>query len=264
MLCSGLVVSVALAFAHAQVGSTIENVELPTLAGGKQSLLTNASANVFIFFKPGQEHSRTTMAQIAALGRELSTNAVHWVAIVSDSIPKTNAEAEVEAAGLTMPVLIDTGDSLYGKLGVALEPVTGITDQDHKLVAYQPFTKVNYIAVIRARIRHLLKEITDDELAQVLNPPAATQGGDAAAVHLRLKLAEKLYQAKSYDKALETVKIAIEKDPTVAAAHVLLGQILAAQNNCPAAFGAFDEAAKLDPTNAAALAGKKACAPAAP
>lgn len=246
-------------FAHAQVGSLIEDVEMPSLDGGRQPLLSDAAVNVFIFFKPGQEHSRATMAKIARLEKETAGKSVRWVGIVSDTIPKADAEAEIKEAGILMPVLVDVGDALYGRLGVALQPVVGITDKDHILVAYQPFTKVHYIEVIRARILHLLKEIDDQELAKVLDPPAATQGGDSAAARRRLHLAEKLFQAKNYEKALENVNSAIEKDPTLAAAHALRGEILAAQGRCPEALPAYRRALELDPADARALEGGKAC-----
>ncbi|MBI5385151.1 MAG: tetratricopeptide repeat protein [Verrucomicrobia bacterium] len=251
----------AWAFAHAQVGSTIDNVEMPTLAGGKQFLLSNASANVFVFFKPGQEHSRTTLTQIAASAKDMATQSVHWVAIVSDRFLTPEVEALVQETGLTMPVLIDAGDTLYGKLGVALTPVAGITDKDHKLVAYQPFSKVNYVEVVRARVRHLLKEITDEQLQAVLQPPAATQGGAASVARRYLKLAEKLLQAKNHGKALESVRKSLENDPALAAAHTLLGQILLAQDKPDDARKAFARALELDPNDAKASEGLKATSP---
>jgi tetratricopeptide (TPR) repeat protein len=182
---------------------------------------------------------------------------VHWVGVVSDRIAKGDVETEVKETGITMPVLIDAGDALYGKLGVALEPVVGITDKDRRLVAYQPFTKVNYAAVIRARIRHLLKEITDKELAAVIDPPAALNSDDLATAQRRLKLAERLFEARNYAKALENVNAGIEKDPKLAAAHALRGDILAAQGKFPEASEAFDRALKLDPKDARALEGMK-------
>ncbi len=246
-------------FAHAEVGSVIENIEMPALGGGKQPLLTAAEANVFIFFKPGQEHSRVTMKKIALVEKETAGKSVHWVGIVSDTIPKADVLALVKEAGIAMPVLVDIGDALYGRLGVALQPVVGIADGNRRLVAYQPFAKINYAEVIRARVRHLLKKIDDRELAQALHPPAATQGGNTAAAQRRLALAEKLLQSKNYDKALESVKASIEKDPTLAAAHALQGDILAAKGNCLEALQAFDQALRLDPADARALEGNKAC-----
>ena len=253
-----LCVTAAWAFARAPIGGVIENVELTALDGSKCPLLSNATANVFVFFKPGQEHSRTTMIHLATCEKEMAAQSVRWVAIVSDRFPKAEVEAAVKETGIAMPVLIDAGDALYGKLGVVLSPVLGIADQDHKLVAYEYFTKVNFTEVVRARIRFLLKEINGQELERVLNPPAATPSVDADVARRRLKLGERLFQTKSYDKALENVNKSIEKDATVADAYALKGQIFAAQGNKDAARGAFAEALKLDPANASALEGMKA------
>jgi hypothetical protein len=246
------------AFTHAKIGSVIENVELPALDGSKQLLLSNATANVFVFFRPGQENSRTTMIHLATCEKEMAGKSVHWVAVVSDRYTKAQVEAAVKEIGLTMPVLIDPGDALYGKLGVILCPVLGIADKDHKLVAYEYFTKINFTEVVRARIRYLLKEIDDQQLEQVLNPSGATAGSDADKARRRYKLAEKLYFAKNYAKALENVNDSLEKDQKVAATHALKGQILVALGNREAARAAFAEALKLDPTNATALEGLKA------
>jgi len=245
------------AFAHAQIGSVIDNIALTALDGTPQPLLSNATANVFVFFKPGQENSRATMIHLEACAREMAAKSVRWVAIVSDRFPKADVQTAVQETGLTMPVLIDAGDALYGKLGVVLSPVLGIVDQDHKLVAYEYFTKVNFTEVVRARIRYLLKEIDAQELARVLNPSAAIPGAEAEKARRRFKLAEKLFQAKSYEKALENVNESITKDGTVAVVHALKGQIHVALGNREAARGAFTEALKLDPANASALEGMK-------
>jgi len=249
----------AFAFANAPLGSVIENPEMPTLEGGKHHLLGDANISVFVFIKPGLDHSHTALVQIVECEKEMAGKAVHWSAVVSDRIPKDQVEQEVKATGLAMPVLIDRDDVLYGKLGVILHPVIGITDQDHKLLAYEPFKKVNYGAVIRARIRHALKEITDEELDKTLKPPPAILGGDVSVASRYFKLAEKQFQAGNFDKALESVKKSIEKDPSVAIAHTLLGRILATQGNPAEAVKAFEQALKLDPADVGAIEGRKKC-----
>jgi tetratricopeptide (TPR) repeat protein len=231
---------------------------MPTLAGGTEHLLGDAPANVIFYFRANQDYSRLALKEMTALQKDLAGKSVHWVGVVSDRSDKSAVQAEVKEAGLAMPVLIDVGDVLYGRLGVAQVPVTVICDQQHKLVAYQPFMKVNYATVIRARIRNLLKEISDEELAAVLNPSPSLTDSDEAAASRRLKLATMLFQSKSYDKALESVDASLEKNPT-AAAYALRGDILAAQGKCPDAIPAFGEALKLEPQNARALQGMKSC-----
>jgi tetratricopeptide (TPR) repeat protein len=245
-------------FTHAQIGTLVQDAEMPTLEGGEDHLLTDAKVNVILFFKPSQENSRIALKELAAVEKELAGKPVHWVGVISDREAQ-NAQAAVKEAGISMPVLIDVGDALYGKLGVAQVPVTAMCDQEHRLAAYQPFTRVNYVAIVRARVRNLLKEISDEEMEAVLNPPAAlTDSNDAAALR-RLNLAEKLFEVKSYDKALENVDVSIERNPSVAAAYALRGDILIAQGKCPEAVSAFDRALQLDPRDARALQGMKTC-----
>ncbi|HUC86323.1 MAG TPA: tetratricopeptide repeat protein [Candidatus Acidoferrales bacterium] len=248
----------ALAFANVPIGAVVENATLPALTGGEQSLLSDTNVSVFMFFEPGLEHSNQALAQIAECQKIMADKPIHWCAIVSDRIPKADVEATVEATGLQMPVLIDRGDALYGKFGVVLHPVIGVTDQQRRLVAYQPFAKVNYEAFMKAQIQHALKEITDEELMEVLKPQAAVLGGDASVAHRFFRLAEKQFQSTNYLHALTNVQQSLEKNPT-AEAWSLRGRILLAQGNRPEAQAAFEASLKLDPQNAAAMEGIKTC-----
>jgi len=247
-----------MAFANVPIGAVVENVALPTLAGGEQNLLSDTNVSVFIFINPALEHSNRALVQIAECEKELADKPVHWCAIVSDRVPKAEVEAEVQASGIVMPVLIDQGDALYGKFGVVLHPVVGITDPERRLVAYQPFAKVNYKAVIRSQIRHALKEMTDEELAEALNPPAAALSGQASVAHRYFRLAEKQFASTNYVQALSNIQKSLDQNPT-ADAYSLRGRILEAQGNRPEALAAFEAALKLDPTDASAQEGIKAC-----
>lgn len=240
LICPGTIAS---AFANAPLGSLIEDRVMPTPDGGREHLLGDSAVNVFIFFKPGQPHSEAVARQLGALQKEFAGKSVRWVAVVSDHI----AAASIRQSGLVMPVLVDGGDELYGQLGVVLEPAVGITDREHRLVAYQPYRKINFIESVRAYIRHLLGEIDEQTLARTLTPPPADNGGRTAAAHRRYRLAQKLFQAHQYAKALESSALSLEKDGGVAAYHVLHGQILAALGDTKGARAAYDKALELDP-----------------
>ena len=58
---SALCVFSAWAFARVPLGGAVENVELAALDGARTPVLSNATANVFVFVKPGQENSRSVL-----------------------------------------------------------------------------------------------------------------------------------------------------------------------------------------------------------
>ena len=244
---------------HAQPGTLVPDREMPSLAGGSAHLLSaNSSAEVIVYFRPGQDYSSLVLKEVAALQKELADKPVHWIAVVSDRYDGAAALAMAQQAGITMPVVVDAGDHLYGELGAAQVPVVVLLDKGYRLVAYEAFRKVNYAAVVRARIQYLLREIDENQLSAVLNPPVALTDSEEAAGGRRLLLATRLLEAQSYEKALENVEVSLQRYPT-AAAYALKGQILAAQGKCPEALVAFQQALKLDANNLHAAQGSKSC-----
>ena len=243
-------------------GDPVPDEELPTLDGGRATLLSKRSlANVFVFVRPGHERSAETLRQMAGCEKDLAGKPVNWVAVVSDAFPAEEVRAMVRQAGVRMPVLVDRGDALYSRLGVRVHPLVGLADSKHRLVAWQPYTRINYCEAIKARIRFLLGEIGEAELKNVLEPPVATMpGADPSKVGMRdVNLGRRQLQQKLYDMALASARKALERDPGLAPAHSLMGEVHAAQGDCAAAVKAFDEALRLDPADARALAGKKGC-----
>jgi hypothetical protein len=237
----------------------VPNAQLRTLDGQRHDLLSRtAKANVFIFFRPRQEHSTGTLKQMALCEQEFAGKPVHWVAIVSDSWPAEEVRATVRESGAQMPVLVDEGDALYGKLGVRLHPVIGIVDGAHRLVAYEPFREINYCDRVRAKLRFVLGEITAADVEKAEHPEKATTRTDEGVAHRHLNYARNLVRIGKLDRALDEAQRSLGVMPT-AGAYALQGRILAAQGRCVDAARAFDAALKLKPGNAEALEAKKTC-----
>jgi tetratricopeptide (TPR) repeat protein len=251
-----------LAFANVEVGQQIENEELPTLDGRREMLLSRkALANVFVFFRPGHDRSLRTLEAMAACEKEFADKPVRWVAVVSDSHARDEVRAVAARAGIHMPVLVDEGDRLYGKLGVRLHPVVGIADDKGMLLDYVPFHQINYCDMIRVRIRHALHEVDLAAVERVDHPPKALfpNAVPGAVARRRVTLGEMFLESRQWTKAVEQARIALEKEPMLAAAHALLGRALAGQGKCDEALSAFDQALKLDPGNGSAVEGKRGC-----
>jgi len=247
------------AFYNLKVGERVENAALPTLDGKKGTLLVEGKATVFVFFRGEQETSELALGQIAALHKKLEDRAVHWVGIISDDYGTEDVRALVKRAGLRMPVLIDKGNVLYGRIGVVLHPTVGVTDAKHALTAYEPYRRINYSAVIEARLLRSLGEINDADVDKVLNPPKIPLGGDQQKAARNLKMAEMLYKAKKYDKAVKIAKRSVELAPDLAAAHGLIAASHAATGKCRTAQAAVKKALALDPGDPRALEAHKKC-----
>jgi tetratricopeptide (TPR) repeat protein len=262
-LAAGIWPLVGRAFANVAAGEVLENEDLPTADGRREPFLSHrARANVFIFFRPGQDHSLDTLKAMAACEKEFAQKPVRWVAIVSDGAPRAEVLAAAREAGIRMPVLVDEGDHLYGKLGVRLHPVIGIADGGFKLLDYLPFHKINYCDMIRIRIQRALGEVDQAAVDRVDNPPKALMPDEipGAVARRHIKLGEKLLAAGHFAQAEQNARIAVAQLPDDAPAQALLGRALAAQGKCAEAAPALEKALKLEPKNALAVEGRRSCA----
>jgi tetratricopeptide (TPR) repeat protein len=250
-----LPVGAAEAFRDAPIGAAIANRKMPTLDGRRELLLGTAKASVFVFFRTGQDHSASALRQLAALERELAGKPVRFVGIVSSDDPRDEVDAMVREAGVRMPVLLDENDALYGELGVVLHPSIGIADARHRLAGYQPFRKVNLLDATRGRIQLVLGEITEAQLAAILDPPAAPVAVNRA--HARVKLARRLLGTGAVDAAIQSARAAVALEPATAETHAVLAEALARGGQCEEAAREAALAHRIDP----AAGAPSACTP---
>jgi len=261
-IVSLLMVSPVGARARAEPGTVIENVELKTLTGGKEKLLSNkVKANVFVFFRPNQERSLDALKQMATCEQELAGKSVHWVAVVSSSETAADVTPFVQQAGIKMPVLIDEGDVLYDRLGIRLHPMVGITDGKFKLLAIEQYRQIEYCDVIKGRIKIALGEMTEAELQKIENPDRAAMPGDdpVKKASRDVNMARRLYEIGQYEKAIDRAKKALELAP-VAKGFSLQAEALAKLGRCAEANAMADQALKMDPADPWAPVAKAACA----
>ncbi len=244
-----------------QVGDRVDDVELRTLDGGRDRFLAKgAKANVFVFFRVQQERSLDTMKDLAGCEKEFAGKPVRFVGVVSDAWPAEEVRAFVRDAGVSMPILVDEGDALYGKLGIRLHPVIGIVDAQRRLTAFEPFRQINYCDRVKVRIRLALGEATEADVARVDEPERTVTHTDAGVARRHLNFARQLFRIQQHEKALDEVKKSLAFAPS-ADGYALQGEVLAALRRCPDALRAFDAALRLDPANAVARDGSKRCRP---
>jgi len=248
------------AHARAEPGAPVENVELKTIGGGKAQLLSaKVKANVFVFFRTGQDRSADALRQMALCEKQLAGKSVYWAAIVSGSEATVEVQALVQQAGIRMPVLIDEGDVLYDRLGIRLHPMVGITDGKFKLTAMEPYRQIDYCEIIQTRIKMLLGEADQAALDKVINPEKSPlPGADPMRKAMRdVNMARRLYEIGQYAEAVKFAQKALGVAP-VPHAFTVMGEAYVKLGKCADANNAFEQATKLDPAESAAIAPAKA------
>jgi tetratricopeptide (TPR) repeat protein len=247
--------------ARAAPGTQLENVELRTLAGGREKLLSTAvKANLLVFFRPDGERSLDALKGMAQCERDLEGRPIRWVAVVSGSAPVADVKAVVAASGIRMPVLLDDGDVLYDRLGIRMHPIVAIADGKLTLHALEPYRQIDYCDVVKTRLRVLIGEATQAELDRAVNPDASPlPGSDAAKKAMRdVHMARRLYELGQYEKAVKQAEKALEVAP-VAQAWVVMARAYAKLGRCGDAAKVLDEALRLEPGNADVPAAKALC-----
>lgn len=217
----------AVARAHVAVGTPVEGAEGETLAGVRGALLVPGQVGVLVFFRLEQDRSADTLRRLAECEPSFAGKPVHTVAVVSAAAPRDEVRRLVAASGVRSPVLLDEGDRIYGRLQLRQHPVIVIVDPAGKVHAVEPYQRLRYCEIVRARVRFLLGEVDQAAVDRVVSPERAafpnSVGGGSAARYVKLGDKERL------------------------------------KGDCANAIKAYDNALRLDPGNVAALDGRKRC-----
>jgi hypothetical protein len=244
-----------------ETGQVLGDVTLARIDGGAAPLLDRAAgATAIVFFRTEHERSLETLTRMAECQPQLAGKPVRWVGIVPSDTAAAEARATVEASGMRIAVLVDAGDALYAKLGVRTHPAIAVVDRARKLVAFEPFHERDYCAIVVARVRRALGEISDAEVSKAVAPsPSRLPGDDPTGVARRhVSFGRKLLAAGAYAQAHESARKALSIAP-VPAAWTLEGEIFAAEGRCADALRAFEAALRMDPRDREAAAGRQRC-----
>jgi tetratricopeptide (TPR) repeat protein len=245
--------------AAVEVGTLVDDVELPALAGGKAHLLARGAVNVLIFVKPGHQHCVETLRDLAA--REGKVAGARWIAVLPGDTSAADARGLASSTGVKMPMVLDVGDALYGRLEVKLQPTIVIVDRQGRIAGYEPFREINYGDRVTARIRFTLGEISAAQLAQAEDPARSETHSDQGMAKSRVQFGQKLMDMGQLDMALAEVGKSLAQTPT-SVAYLLQGKILSRQGKCEEATRSYEMALQLEPKNGDVVAEKsRPCPP---
>jgi hypothetical protein len=140
-----------------------------------------ALATVLVFFRPEHAHSIETLRHLAGCTEGIESSSVHFAAVVSSASPPEQVREAVVDAGIRNPVLVDRDDELYARLGVQVHPAVVVLDDEQRLVAQEPWRRVNFCDRVLGKIRYALHEIDLAEVKRMEDPNAPTEAAPRTA-----------------------------------------------------------------------------------
>jgi hypothetical protein len=219
------------AVSRVAVGEVVRSGTVKTLDGRPGQLVSSrALANVLVFFRPGQAYSLETLQGLAGCTEEFAAKPVHFAAVVSSSWPAEQVRESLVEAGVRMPVLVDRDDELYGELGLQVYPAIVVLDAEQRLVANEPFRRVNFCDRVRGKIQYALHEIDLAGVRRTEDPHAATAAsGAAAAPEVIVSARTFVIGSNRFEDPAPAARETLEQEREIAPAHALPADALAEQ-----------------------------------
>ncbi len=198
---------------------------LATLDGGQVSEATLRGRIALIcFWQPGQAYSQRALADLERLYTQYGPRGLLVLAINAGR----NAAPEIGSAGspgqFGFPQALDPGLKAYESFGVIVLPTTVLLDPAGRIVHFWPIHHRAFYGQMTAYVRHLMGEISQEELEAALDPPALPVVPAARKKASRyLNLGRMLMDMGMKDKARQALSQAARADPTFKPPHALLG-----------------------------------------
>jgi peroxiredoxin len=218
---------------------------------GEEITLGNQRGKILIlaFWKRGQDLSEKALTDLERIYQEFRDQGVNVLAINADKASKPEIKGLGTTQNLSYSLASDTEFKAYGQFGVIVLPTTMIIGPKGRLAYYRSIYANDFYDQVRGNVRLLLGEITPAQLARELNPrkiKVESQARKIASLHLAM--ARMLMTENSLKhKAREELEKAVQADPTLREAHILLARLYLKDNEVNKAGVELEEAFKLGP-----------------
>jgi tetratricopeptide (TPR) repeat protein len=239
-----------------QVGDSAPNFELDTLSGGRAELLGgDGKITVILFWGADYEDKRKRAVALLQTLQDINANyAESGVVVTSVNIDRTDEtilKTLVEDNGITVPVLLDKQQEVYGAYGLFVSPTIAIIDRDGTLETAVGYTR-RIGKMTTGRVQVMLGLKTEEELDDEVNPEEVVEVPDNIKKSgIRLNLGRKFLERRLIDMAgVEFVK-AVELNPENAEAHTELGGFYIRKGELEKADSELAEAVRLTPDSPA-------------
>ena len=238
-----------------QVGDPAPNFELDTLGGGRTELLGDGKITVILFWGADYEDKRERAVALLQTLQDIEANyAESGVVAISVNIDRTDEailKTLIEGEGITVPVLLDKQQDVYGAYGLFVFPTIAVIDRDGTLETAVGYTR-RIDKMIIGRVQIMLGLTTEEELDKEINPEEVVEVPDHIKKSvIRLNLGRKFLEKNLTDMAGIEFAKAVELNPENAEAHTELGAFYVRKGELEKADSELAEAVRLTPDSPA-------------
>ncbi len=233
-------------------GDPVRNFTLPALGGGETDVLgAEGQITVILFWGTDSEGKRERAVEILhTLQRIGKSYREQGVVVQSVNIDKDNRDALnqlIKKEGVTVSVLLDENEELYGTYGLFIFPTVAIVDREGRLKTAVGYT-YNISEIIEGEIQIMLGLKTAEELEKEIHPEDMVEAPDnVKKAARRLNLGRKFMETRLLDMAGREFEKAVELDPENAEAHAELGAFYVQKREFDRALHELTAAIELDP-----------------
>jgi tetratricopeptide (TPR) repeat protein len=161
------------------------------------------------------------------------------VAVDTGQSTASEVRAVLASETLSFPVLLDPQRTLYGKIGVIVTPTTLIVDGRGTLEFVLASHPRQFRQVIRARLKHLLGDITSEQLQEELKPTVLAIDHNVAAAWRMYNLGKTLETEGKSKAAMAAYEEAIKRHSSLSEARCALGFLKLSEGDFEAAAQQF-------------------------
>lgn len=235
-----------------QPGNQVPSFTLPTLGGGQATVLGEDGRITVILFWSTDSDSKLKrgvdlLRTLQAIGESYGEQGVTVTSVNVDRDNRDVIRQLIERDGITVPVLLDEKEEMYGAYGLFVLPTVVIVDRDGTLKTAIGYTH-GMGDMVMGDIQILLGLKTVEELKKELSPEEVIEAPDNVKKAQRhLNLGRKLMGKGLMDMAGDEFEKAVQLDPSNAEAHAELGGFHTRRKEYDKALAELEKAVELDP-----------------
>lgn len=239
-------------FRSVNVGDQLPAVTIRPLRGQQDEALSKYLGKplVLVFFGADiptkKERSVKALTALQKMATFLEEKGIAVLVVNAQGDEPASIDQVIAASASTFPVYIDAERQAYGNLGIFVMPSLMLVAADGRVTAGMGYSH-DLGQRLRGEIEVLLGEKTRELIEEELRPEMVEKSAEAKGAQRHYHLGATMAERGQPEAAIRELTKAVELDPGLGKAHVLLGCLRLDAGLLPEAGAALARGAELEP-----------------